>query len=163
MNMKTKFANTDQQPNQENSMNRTKQSKIGFVFGAALLGVLTGCVAYVDGTRHSRAYAPPPAVYVEAGVVIQDDYVYYPGYQVYYSSNRRQYIYQDGRAWVTRPAPPRVSVDVLLASPSVRVEFHDAPAIHHATVVQTYPKNWAPPGWSHGHKGGNKKDKKGGN
>src|ERR1043166_1068656 len=105
-------------------------------------GVLTGCVGYVDGPRHVGVYA-------------QDDYVYYPGHEVYYSSSRRQYTYQDGRSWVTRPQPPRVSVDVLLASPSVSVDFHDAPATHHATVVQTYPKSWTPLGWSHGNKGGN--------
>ena len=35
---------------------------------------------------------------------VQDDYVYYPGYQVYCSSNHRQYIYLENRAWVTRPA-----------------------------------------------------------
>ncbi len=165
--MQTRFVNTDQSPAKANSMKRTKRSKIGFVFGAALLGSLTGCVGYVDGPRHARGYAPPPAVYVESGVVVQDDYVYYPRYQVYYSSNRRQYMYQDGRSWVARPAPRRVSVDVLVASPSVRLDFHDAPAVHHATVVQTYPKNWTPPGWSHGNKGGNKeghkKDKKKGN
>ncbi|TAL05172.1 MAG: hypothetical protein EPO07_03945 [Verrucomicrobia bacterium] len=137
-------------------MNRTKQSKIGFAFSTALLGVLTGCVGYADGRGHARIYAPAPTVYVDAGIVVQDDYVYYPGYQVYYSSNRRQYIYQDGSSWVTRTAPPHVSVDVLFASPSVSVDFHDAPAVHHATVVQTYPKNWTPPGWSHGNKGGNK-------
>ena len=148
-------------------MNRTKRSKIGFVLGAALLGALTGCVGYVDGPRHGGAYVRPPSVYVEAGVVVQPDYVYYPSYQVYYSSNTRQYVYLEGRSWVSRPAPPHVSVDVLFASPSVRLDFHDAPAIHHTTVVRQYPKHWAPPGWSHGNKGGNKegqeKDKKEGN
>ena len=129
-------------------MNRRTCSRIGLVFGAALLGALTGCVGHVDGPRPARVYAPPPPVYVESGVVVQDDYVYYPGYQVYYSSNRRQYIYQEGRSWVSRPAPPRVSVDVLFASPSVRLDFHDSPAVHHATVVRQYPKNWAPPGRS---------------
>ena len=141
-------------------MSGTKRSKIGFVFGAAFLGALTGCVGYVDGPRHARGYARPTPVYVETGVVVQDDYVYYPGYQVYYSGNTRQYIYLEGSAWVSRPAPPRVSVDVLFASPSVRLDFHDAPAIHHATVVQTYPKNWAPPGASHINKGGNKEGHK---
>jgi hypothetical protein len=165
--MRTRFVNTDQRLKRDNSLNRTKSSKIGFVSGVALIGALTGCVGYVDGPRYGRGYPPPPPAYVGGGVVMQDDYVYYPGYQVYYSSNRRQYIYQDGRSWVSRPAPPRVSVDVLFASPSVRVDFHDAPAIHHASVVQTYPKNWTPPGWSHGNKGGNneghKKNKKEGN
>ena len=95
--------------------------KIGFVSYAALLGALTGCVAHVDGPRHERVYVQPPPVQVDSGVLmVQDDYVYYPGYQVYYSGRTHQYIYQDGRSWVTRNGPPRVSVDVLFASPSVK-------------------------------------------
>jgi hypothetical protein len=126
-------------------MNTMKCSRIGFVFGIALLGALTGCVTHVHEPHHARVYAPGPTVYVEAGV--PDEYVYYPRYQVYYSNNRRQYIYRDGRSWVSHPAPPRVSANVLLASPSVRLEFHDSPSIHHDSVVRQYPKNWAPPGW----------------
>ena len=84
-------------------------------------------------------------MYVETGVAAQDDYVYYPGYQVYYSSYRHQYVYQDGRSWVSRSAPPHVSADKLFASPSVKVDFHDAPANHHAEIVKQYPKHWAPP------------------
>jgi hypothetical protein len=91
-------------------------------------------------------YVQPPSLYVEGG----PGYVYYPGYQVYYSSHTRQYVYQDGRAWVSRPAPPHVSVDVLFASPSVRLDFDDHPSIHHATVVRQYPKHWAPRGSTHG-------------
>lgn len=141
-------------------MIKTYCSKIGFVPGLVILGVLTGCVGYVDGPRHAGVHAPPPSVHVGGGVVVQDDYVYYPGYEVYYSGSTRQYVYLDGSAWVRRPSPPRVSVDVLFASPSVRVDFHDATAVHHATVVQTYPKHWTPPGWSHGNKGGNKEGHK---
>jgi hypothetical protein len=108
------------------------------VVAAALL---TGCVGYVDHPGHARVYPESPPLVVE-----QDDYVYYPGYEVYYSSNRRQYIYRDGRSWVSRPTPPRVAVNVLVASPSVRLGFHDAPASHHATIVKQYPKHWTPPG-----------------
>jgi hypothetical protein len=140
-------------------MKRTKYSKIEFMLGAALLGTLTGCVY---GSRQRVVYVPPPPDYVAAGVVLQDDYVYYPGYQVYYSSNRRQYVYQEGRSWVSRPAPPRVSADVLLASPSVRLDFHDAPAVHHAAVVRQYPKHCAPPASSPSH-GQEKKDNGKGN
>jgi hypothetical protein len=142
-------------------MLRMNSSTIGFVLGAALLGTLTGCVGHVDEQRHARAYAPQPPDYVEAHVVLQDDYVYYPGYQVYYSSYRRQYVYLDGRAWVSRPAPPRVSVDVLFASPSVRLDFHDSPSFHHAAVVRQYPKHWAPPGWNPNQRKGNKDNGKG--
>ena len=147
-------------------MNRTKCSKIGFVLGTTLLGALTGCVGHVDGPRHASVICTAPTgVRGERSRALQDDYVYYPGYQVYYSSNRRQYVYLEGRSWVSRPAPPRVSADVLFASPSVRLDFHDSPSIHHASVVRQYPKHWAPPGSSHGkkegHDQGNKKDKKG--
>ena len=100
-------------------------------------------------------------MYVESGVVVQPDYVYYPGYQVYYSGNTRQYVYLEGRSWVSRPAPPRVSANVLLASPSVRLAFHDSPAAHHATVVRQYPKNWAPPASSPNHGQGNRGNEKG--
>ena len=135
-------------------MNRTKHSKIGFVFGIALVGALTGCIGYVDHPHYARGYAPPPSVYVEGG------YVYYPGYQVYYSGSTHQYVYLEGRAWVTRPAP-RVSVDVLFASPSVTLDFHDHPSIHHTTVVRQYPKHWAPPGWNHNRGHGNHDDGRG--
>jgi hypothetical protein len=143
-------------------MSTIKCSKIAWVFSAGLLGGLTGCVGYVEGPRPVAVYAPPPSVQVEPTIVVQDDYVYYPGYQVYYSSSRRQYVYQNGRSWVSRPAPPRVSVDVLVASPSVRLNFRDSPSIHHATVVRQYPKHWAPPGASRGNKDGHDEGNKGG-
>ena len=127
-----------------------KTDKVGFVLCAALLGTLTGCVGYVDGPR--AGYYAEPSV-----AVVQDDYVYYPGYEVYYSSSRHQYAYREGRAWVSRPAPRGVSVNVLLASPSVRMDFHDSPAQHHAAIVRQYPKNWAPPGSNQGQ---NRKDDK---
>jgi len=120
----------------------------------ALLGAFTGCIGYVDRPSHEVVYAPaPPPPVVEPVVVVQEDYVYYPDYEVYYSNSRRQYIYLEGRTWVSRPAPPRVSVNVLFASPSVRLNFHDAPSYHHATVVRQYPKHWAPPGPAHGNPG----------
>ena len=143
-----------------NKNRRLGTGKIGFVLCTALAGALTGCIGHMDEPRHARVYAQPPPVYVESGVVVQPEYVYYPGYQVYYSGNTRQYVYLEGRSWVRRPSPPRVSVDVLFASPSVRLDFHDAPAIHHATVVRTYPKNWAPPGSTPNHGQGNRDDGK---
>jgi hypothetical protein len=127
-----------------------KTDKVGFVLCAALLGTLTGCITYADRPRPGSVYAAPPAA--ETVVVVQDDYIYYPGYDVYYSNNRRRYVYLEGGAWVSRPAPRGVSVNVLLASPSVRMDFHDSPAGHHAAIVQKYPKNWAPPGPNQGHK-----------
>ncbi len=128
-------------------------NKVGLVLGAALLGTLTGCVGYVDGPR-AGVYAAPPVV------VVQDDYVYYPDYEVYYSSRRHQYAYYEGRAWVSRPAPRGVSVDVLYASPSVRMDFHDSPANHHAQVVKQYPRNRAQPGSNQGRNDNRKNDQR---
>ncbi len=122
-------------------------NKLGLALCAALLGALAGCVGYVDGPR-AGVYVEPPVV--EAGFVAEDDYVYYPNYECYYSVSRHQYAYREGNAWVSRPAPRGVSVNVLLASPSVRMDFHDSPANHHATVVKQYPKNWKPSGANQG-------------
>ena len=112
--------------------------------GVALLTTLTGCIGYVDSPRANGGYVAPPVVVTT--FVAQDDYVYYPGYEVYYSSSRNQYAYRDGRNWISRPAPRGVSVNVLQASPSVRMDFHDSPASHHAAIARQYPKNWKPAG-----------------
>jgi hypothetical protein len=115
-----------------------KTGKAGFLSGAMLLITLTGFVGCVEGPR-AGVQAEPYAF------AMQDDYVYYPNYECYYSASRHQYAYWEGNAWVARPAPRGVSVDVLLASPSVKMDFHDSPSQHHATVVKQYPKNWQPP------------------
>jgi hypothetical protein len=138
-------------------MNRTKYAVIGFALGAAVLGVLTGCVGYVDEPRDRGAYIEPAPVYVQS-TVVEPEYVYYPAYEVYYSGNTHQYVYRDGRSWVSRPAPPRVAPDVLLRSPSVRLDFHDSPAVHHAAVVRQYPKHWAPPQAAHDARDGHQRN-----
>ena len=118
----------------------SRQVGAGFLLVAAIIVMpLTGCVAYV--------HEPRGRVVVEPDVfVVEDDYIYYPTYGVYYSSSRHQYAYQERGRWVGRPAPRGVSVNVLLASPSVHMDFHDSPEHHHATVVREYPRNWSPPG-----------------
>jgi hypothetical protein len=128
-----------------------KPGRVGFALGAVLLASLTGCVGYVNGPRAGVYVAPP--------VVAQDDYVYYPDYEIYYSSSRHQYFWPEGGAWVSRPAPRGVSVDVLLASPSVKMNFHDSLANHHAQVVKQYPKNWKPSGSNQSQKENRKDDK----
>jgi len=136
----------------DNKKHFFKANKAGFVLGAALLVTLTGCVGYVDGPRAGVQVEP-------YAFVAQDDYVYYPNYECYYSVSRHQYAYREGNAWVARPAPRGVSVNVLLASPSVKMDFHDSPANHHAAVVQKYPKNWKPSGSNQSQKENQKDDK----
>jgi hypothetical protein len=117
----------------------------GLIAGTALLAaLLTACV--IDGSNQSRGYRGSSAVQAQATLVIQDDYDYYPGYEIYYSRNRHEYVYLDGGAWVRRSEPRGITVNVLLAAPSVRVDFHDSPALHHSSVARSYPKNWTPPG-----------------
>ena len=130
-----------------------KAGKAGFLLGVVLLVTLTGCVGYVEGPRAGVQVEP-------YAFAVQDDYVYYPNYECYYSVSRHQYAYREGNAWVARPAPRGVSVDVLMASPSVRMDFHDSPAQHHAAVVKQYPKNWKPSGSNRDQKGNGKDDKR---
>ena len=110
-------------------------NKIQLALCAALLCTLTGCVGYVNG--------PSAGYYAQPGVVVaQDDYVYYPQYECYYSVGLHQYAYREGNNWVARSAPHGVSPEVLMASPSVKMNFHDSPAQHHADVAKQYPKTW---------------------
>jgi len=125
-----------------------KADKAGFVLGAVLLATLTGCVGYVEGPR-AGVYVEP-SVQVDAGFVGQDDYVYYPGYQMYYGSRSHRWYDREGSSWVAHPAPRGVSADVVHSSPSVKMDFHDSPAQHHAAVVKQYPKNWKPSASSQG-------------
>ena len=138
-----------------------KGGHAGSALGALLLVTLTGCI--VDGPRNRVYVAPPPVGVVFA---VQDDYVYYPSYDVYYSSNLHQYAYLEGGVWVSQPQPRGVSVNVLLASPSVKMDFHDSPALHHAAIVRQYPRNWKPSGPDQGRKEIRKddnRDERGGN
>lgn len=120
----------------------------GLALGVALLASVTGCVAYVDRPAQGSVYVEPYSTFA-----VQDDYVYYPGYECYYSASRHQYAYREGNVWVARPAPRAVTVNELRASPSVKMNFHDSPANHHAAVVKQYPKNWKDnqPGGNNGH------------
>jgi hypothetical protein len=139
-----------------------KTNKVGFVLGAVLLAALTGGACYADGVRVGIIVTPPVVVVappvvvatpvVAPAVVIQDDYVYYPSYGIYYNSHRRQYAYLENGVWIMQPAPQGVSVEVLLASPSVRMDFHDSPEKHHAEMLQKYPKNWRPSGANQDHR-----------
>jgi len=120
-----------------------KTSKLGFVLGAVMLVALTEFAGYADGQNAGIAVQPPV---VPPAVLSPDNYVYYPSYGVYFNSSRRQYAYLKGDAWVSSPEPSGVTIGVLQASPSVRMDFHDAPAHHHAEMVKKYPKNWTAPG-----------------
>jgi hypothetical protein len=125
-----------------------KASKIGFVLSAVLVAALIEWANSANaGGVEITLPAPvvvvaPPVVVVAPPVAVEDDYVYYPSYGIYFNSHLHQYAYLRDGAWVTQPKPYGVSADVLLASPSVHMDFHDSPANHHADMVRKYPKDW---------------------
>jgi hypothetical protein len=120
----------------------TQRGPLYLLVRAAQLGIISGGLLMLAGCVMEEP--PPPPAYSEVEPM-PDDYVYYPEYEVYYSSIHHEYVYRDGNTWVTRPTPPpRVTVNVLRAAPSVPMNFHDHPAGHHATVVHDYPKSWKP-------------------
>jgi len=120
-----------------------KTKKTGFMLGVALMVALTKCVGNANGQNAGISVGinvTPP--------VVQNDYIYYPTYSIYYNSSQHQYVYLHAGLWVSAPEPG-MSLPVLLASPSVNMDFHDTPEKHHVEMVRKYPKNWAPPGSDH--------------
>jgi hypothetical protein len=128
------------------------------IAGTVFSAVLAGCVT--TGSSEGRGCRGYQTGQTQTTVVYQDDYDYYPGYEVYYSRNRHEYVYRDGNAWVRRPEPRGVTLNVLLSTPSVRVDFHDSPELHHSSVVQSYPKNWKQAGKAHDKENDRRDDKK---
>ncbi|MFT3867766.1 MAG: hypothetical protein QM715_04620 [Nibricoccus sp.] len=116
-------------------------NKAKIVAGLALFTVFAGCAS--ESSSGYRGYS-------RADTDFQDDYDYFPEYETYYSYRRREFVYLDGGVWVRRPAPPHgTPVNVILAAPSVRLDFHDAPERHHNTVVRSYPRTWRGPDKDH--------------
>jgi hypothetical protein len=118
-------------------MNKTaiiSTGAMGCALASVFLITLTGCVGEVD-----------------ADYVGPDDYVYYPGYELYYGSRSHEWYYRDGDRWIAHGAPRGVTVDTLRSAPAVPMTFHDNPGSHHAEVARQYPKNWAPAGGGHDH------------
>jgi hypothetical protein len=120
---------------------KTKQA--GSALGALLLAALIQGAGNVNA-QNVGITINPPVVVVPPAVVVQDDYQYYPSYGIYYNTYRHQYAYLNGNAWVWAPAPQGVSLQMLQASPSVHMDFHDSVEKHHKDVLQRYPKNWRP-------------------
>ena len=108
----------------------------GIAIAAVVFMTLTKGVQPASGQVAVTVSTPP------ATVVVQDDYVYYPHYGMYYNRTRHVFCYQQGSTWVTAPTPQGVTADVVLASPSVHMDFHDTPAHHHDVIVKQYPKDW---------------------
>ena len=103
-----------------------------------MLALLTGCVG--DMPHRGAWVAASHNHQVQLAYSVPDVYFYYPDYRIYYNRTGHCYVYVENGAWVTRGVPAKVRVEVLLASPSVLMAFHDAPAYHHSSVILNYPK-----------------------
>ncbi len=112
--------------------------------GATLVACLSGCVGDMP---HRGAWGSAPKFVVAPAVAVSsDEYVYYPRYAIYFNRTRQQFVSVDAEGWISRSTPVGVAVEVLLDSPSVPMNFNDAPAAHHASVIRQYPRNWPAPG-----------------
>jgi hypothetical protein len=138
-----------------------KTNSAGFVLGALLLTALAN--GAISANAQSIITVTPPSIVVTPPVVVappvvQDEYIYYPAYGIYYNSGRHQYAYLNNGAWTTAATPYGVTADVLLTSPSVRMDWHDSPEKHHADMMQRYPKNWKSGNEHHDQKDDSKRD-----
>jgi hypothetical protein len=134
-------------------------SATGLIAFISLAAALTGCAPSAPSTT-TVTQVTPPASAPSPTVVAVDDYDYYPGYEVYYSRTRHDYMYRDGNSWVRRSQPQGISAEVLFALPSVRMDFHDSPERHHETVVHNYPRDWKRPDSKHDDRDDKKDDRK---
>jgi hypothetical protein len=108
-----------------------------------MLVLLTGCADSPPWAASSRR---PTATQIRVALERGENYLYFPGYAVYQDRAEGEFIYREDGVWVTRRAPPAwVPLEVLLASPSVPMDFHDTPDRHNDEVVQAYPRNWGRP------------------
>jgi hypothetical protein len=110
-------------------------------------GKMSGGV--VSPTPIARLHETPLSLAPPAGDPtgeVPDDCLYYPGFGIYYSNNLHQYLSRQQDAWLTQPTPFSVPPEVLIASPSVHLDFHDHPARHHQETMQRYPEDWSPDG-----------------
>jgi hypothetical protein len=128
----------------------------GLIAGSLLLAALTGCVT--AGSGPSSRHPAHPVVAMQATLMIQDDYEYYPRYEIYYSRRRNEYVYRDANAWVRRGDLRGITLAMLESGPMVRMDFHDSPEFHHGRIVQSFPRNWEQSGQKHDGKNSQRKD-----
>lgn len=116
----------------------------GFALGAGLSLVILFLLAACAGSpRWSDSSRRPTDAQIQAVLGGMDRYVYYPGYEIYCNTTKDQYVFWRDGVWVTHFEPPRgISAEELRASPSVTMDFADAPPRHHNAVLRQYPRNW---------------------
>ncbi|AOS46209.1 hypothetical protein Verru16b_03306 [Lacunisphaera limnophila] len=105
-----------------------------------LAGLLAGCTGFPQAGPGS--YYPTPTE-LQARLELEERYVYFPGYEIYYNRTQGYYVYRTHGGWVDEfELPLEVDRQEMLASPFAAMSFHDHPEAHHEQVVRDYPRNW---------------------
>jgi hypothetical protein len=108
-------------------VNKTKNVIIGGLGALTLLG-LSGCATNGDPfSGLTRILSFPGYVNRE---VVQNEYLYYPEYDLYYNRNSQQFLSVENNRWVTRNHPRNVSAERVFASRSVRIDGYSTPEQH---------------------------------
>jgi hypothetical protein len=115
-------------------MNSPVRSGFAAIMLPAFLGLASLLALAACATSADYGYASGGVAYYD-----NDDYVYYPAYETYYSPVHHVYVYRDRDRWVRHSAPPHGFVT---GSASVHMDFHDSPERHHSQVVHSYPRTW---------------------
>jgi hypothetical protein len=110
------------------------------ILRAALVGTAVAILAGCAGSPSRPTVAWDHPVYLPAAAPIGPGYRYYPDYEVFHSFSRGHFVYQEGEQWVAHAEPPRVSREVLFASPSMAAGFQSGPVADHSSVVRLYPQ-----------------------
>jgi len=124
--------------------------RLGLAVGVLLLLAAAGCNSSPGWGGWSTH---PTVAQLQISRGIQPNWVYYPAYETYYSSNYQQYIYRDTRfpdprfpdtnVWVISEEPMApATAEMLQATPTVEMQFHDSPMAHHAEIAREFPRNW---------------------
>lgn len=111
-----------------NSILLTKKILCG-LSAVAILGAV-GCT-YTDRQNDGYAVSTP-----NTHTVAQQDYVYYPTHNVYYSRGADNFRVYEGNRWVTVNTPRNVNRQRVLATESVSIAQYGTPERHYTEYVQ---------------------------
>jgi hypothetical protein len=128
----------------KNSFSTERAARLaGTCLGILSLLLLAGCADSPPWGTWSKA---PSQQQIAAVLRRPNTYIYFSNYQIYHNPARSEYVFWDGKTWVTSPQPPEeLSAELLRDSPAVALELRDHPAKTHAEVVRRYPRDWRSP------------------
>lgn len=98
--------------------------------GAIALLAVSGCVTNEDAAGGVAVFGNPG---YQTRTVVQNDYFYFPDYDIYYNRASGEFLSVENGRWTSRNRPLNVPVNRLLASRAVSVNTYISPQ-HHREV-----------------------------